>query len=317
MDDVGGTWVWRTAPATGVFAIVELASFGHLVNTYPPTTWGRKHQQLPPRPGEAEEKEAGHHGPASEQAPRRGARARHDERGAPAHRPTATAARRARIRPRPTLYWLRLQHLLVPHHREGLERRRALPHRQAAAAQPDAALAGHRLRLRRRPASQRARARRSLGRGPAGLRDRRHGQRPDDLRRDDPQHQPRGVQAPADDLHRAALLRGAHRLHRVQGEPRVQGPPPRARVVQGRAVADRARHHARGRARADLSREGRQPRSATRAIRRTRGQRDRHALRASAAGSRARCCRGFLRLRLENAADAGPARRASSTRGAA
>ena len=77
----------------------------------------------------------------------------------------------------------------VSHHREGLERRRALPHRQAPPAQPDDALAGHRPRLLRATCSvHRARARRPLGRGPAGLRDRRHGQRPRDLRRDDPQH---------------------------------------------------------------------------------------------------------------------------------
>ena len=110
---------------------------------------------------------------------------------------------------------------------------------------------------------------------------------------------PRGVPAAADDLHRAALLRGAHRLHRVQGEPRVQGPPPRARVVPGRALADRARHHARGRARAHLPREGRQPRSATRAIRPIRAPTRSTCASCRRAGSPARCCRRTLRLRLE------------------
>ena len=198
----------------------------------------------------------------------------------------------------------------VPHHREGLERRRALPHRQAPAAQPDDALAGHRLRLRRRPARHRARARRPLRRGAAGLRDRRHGQRPHDLRRDDQEHQPRGVQAPADDLHRAALLRGAHRLHRVQGEPRVQGPPPRARVVQGRALADRARHHARGRARAHPPREGRQPHPRRARSGRTRAPNEidmRFVPRGGVAGS---MLPRRLRLRLENLLQPGPSRRA-------
>ena len=199
----------------------------------------------------------------------------------------------------------------VPHHREGLERRRALPHRQAPAAQPDAALAGHRATATPATCGSTARARGDLsvevqpGYAIDGM--------GNDLmicRRGDQEHQPRGVPAAADDLHRAALLRGAHRLHRVQGEPRVQGPPPRARVA-ARSSCRRPSPTSRARSSSPASTSRRaSTASATRATRPTRAPTRSTCASCRAAASPARRCRRTCALRLENAALAGPPRRA-------
>ena len=108
-----------------------------------------------------------------------------------------------------------------------------------------------------------------------------HGQRPDDLRRDDPNINLEEFRLPQTIY---IVLRYYEELTdfiaykenlEYKGHRRV------LESCQRRALADRARHHARGRARAHLPREGRQPHPRRARSGRSAGQRDRPALRAA------------------------------------